>query len=160
MSPRAASRLDSLGFARVYDYTAGKADWGSYGLPLEGHADSSTRVASVALQDVPTCSLDESIADVAARLPEGWNICVVTNDRRIVLGLLGSSALSSDQQTTVESSMTSGPSTIRPSARIEDIRQRMHDQKLTRLIVSRSDGELLGIVRAEDIETESTVTRS
>ena len=56
--------------------------------------------------------------------------------------------------------MTPGPSTIRPSARIEAIRQRMRDQKLTRMIVSRSDGELLGIVRAEDIETESTVTRS
>ena len=109
---------------------------------------------------MPTCSLDESIAEVAARLPEGWDICVVTNDRRIVLGLLGRSALRSDQQTTVESAMTSGPSTIRPSARIEAIRQRMHDQKLTRMIVSRSDGELLGIVRAEDIETESTVTRS
>jgi CBS domain-containing protein len=160
VSPRAASRLDSLGFPRVYDYTAGKADWGSYGLPLEGNADSSTRVASIALQDVPTCSLDESIAEVAARLPEGWDICVVTNDRRIVLGLLGRSALRSDQQTTVESAMTPGPSTIRPSARIEAIRQRMRDQKLTRTIVSRSDGELLGIVRAEDIETESTVTRS
>lgn len=160
MSPRAASRLDSLGFPRVYDYQVGKADWGSYGLPLEGNADSSTRVSSIALPDVPTCSLDESVAEVAARLPEGWDICVVTNDRRIVLGLLGRSALRSDQQTTVESAMTSGPSTIRPSARIEAIRQRMRDQKLTRMIVSRSDGELLGIVRAEDIETESTVTRS
>ena len=160
MSPRAASRLDSLGFPRVCDYAAGKADWGSYGLPLEGNADSSTRVAAVATADVPTCRLDESIADVAARLPEGWDICVVTNDRRIVLGLLGRSALSSDERSTVETAMTPGPSTVRPSARIEAIRQRMRDHKLTRMIVSRSDGELLGIVRAEDIETESTVTRS
>ena len=27
MSPRAALRLDSLGFTRVYDYIAGKIDW-------------------------------------------------------------------------------------------------------------------------------------
>ena len=159
MSPRPASRLDSLGFPRVYDYTAGKADWGSYGFPLEGNADSSTRVAAVATADVPTCSLDESVADVAARLPEGWDICVVTNDRRIVLGLLGRSALRSERRT-VESAMTPGPSTIRPSARIEAIRQRMRDQTLTRIIVSRSDGKLLGVVRAEYIETESAVTRS
>jgi hypothetical protein len=27
MSPRAASRLESLGFTQVNDYVAGKADW-------------------------------------------------------------------------------------------------------------------------------------
>ena len=36
MSPRAAWRLESIGFTRVYDYVAGKADWGSFGLPLQG----------------------------------------------------------------------------------------------------------------------------
>jgi hypothetical protein len=29
MSPRAAWRLESIGFGQVYDYAAGKADWGS-----------------------------------------------------------------------------------------------------------------------------------
>ena len=36
MSPRAAWRLESFGFEQVYDYVAGKADWGAAGLPLEG----------------------------------------------------------------------------------------------------------------------------
>jgi hypothetical protein len=31
MSSRAASRLEALGFGQVYDYVAGKADWGSFG---------------------------------------------------------------------------------------------------------------------------------
>ena len=151
MSPRAASRLDSLGFPRVYDYAAGKADWGSYGLPLEGNADSSTRVSSIARADAPTCRLDESVAEVAARLPERWDICVVTNESRVVLGVLGRSALRGANQTTVGSAMTPGPSTIRPSARIDDVRERMRDQSLTRIIVSRSDGTLFGVVRREDI---------
>jgi CBS domain-containing protein len=151
VSPRAASRLESLGFSRLYDYTTGKADWGSFGLPLEGQADSSTRVSNIARADAPSCHLDESVAEVAARLPEGWDICVVTNDRQIVLGLLGRSALDSEQQTTVETAMTPGPSTIRPSARIEAIRERMRDQDLTRIIVSRSDGTLVGVVRREDL---------
>ena len=155
MSPRAASRLDSLGFPRVYDYAAGKADWGSYGLPLEGNANSGTRVSSIALPDVPTCSLDESVADVTARLPQRWDICVVTNDRQVVLGLLGRNALNKTQQTTVENAMTPGPSTIRPSARIAAIRERMRDQQLTRIIVSRSDGVLLGVVRSEDLEADA-----
>jgi hypothetical protein len=51
---------------------------------------------------VPTCRLDELAAHVAARLRDGWDICVVTNDDDIVLGMLGRSALRSGQQATVE----------------------------------------------------------
>ena len=152
MSPRAASRLEALGFPRVYDYVAGKADWGSFALPLEGTADSSTRVLSRAATTVPTCHLDESVPDVAARLPDGWDISVVINEENIVLGTLGRNALHSKRQTSVEDAMTAGPSTIRPSARLDDIAIRMRDQNLTRIIVTRSDGLLLGVVRAEDIE--------
>jgi hypothetical protein len=43
MSPRAASRLESIGFEQVCDYVAGKADWGSAGLALEGAQGSETR---------------------------------------------------------------------------------------------------------------------
>ena len=155
MSPRAASRLEALGFPRVHDYAAGKADWGSFGLPLDGHADSSTRVSGIAATDVPTCRLDESVADVTARLRDDWDICVVTNDAHIVFGLLGRSALRSNQKTRVEDAMTPGPSTIRPSARLEAITKRMHDQNLTSIIVTRSDGVLFGVLRAEDIEPPS-----
>jgi predicted transcriptional regulator len=153
MSPRAAWRLEALSFDEVYDYEAGKADWGSFGLPLEGHADSNTRVASVAATEVPTCHLDELVVDVAGRLRDGWDICVVTNDADIVLGMLGRGALRSRQQTTVENAMTAGPSTIRPSARLDAITKRMHDENLTRLIVTRSDGVLLGVLRVEDLES-------
>jgi CBS domain-containing protein len=152
MSPRAASRLEALGFPRVYDYAPGKADWGSFGLPLEGTADSSTRVSRIAATTVPTCHLDESVPDVAARLPDGWDISIVINEENIVLGTLGRNALRSKRQTSVEDAMKAGPSTIRPSARLDDIAIRMRDQNLTRIIVTRSDGLLLGVVRAEDIE--------
>ena len=36
MSPRAAWQLESFGFEQVYDYVAGKNDWISNGLPVEG----------------------------------------------------------------------------------------------------------------------------
>jgi hypothetical protein len=35
---------------------------------------------------------------------------------------------------------------------VEAITKRMHDQNLTRIIVTRSDGVLFGVLRAEDIE--------
>ena len=151
MSPRAAWRLESIGFTRVYDYTAGKADWGSFGLPLEGNADGSTRVSSLVTTEPPTCRLDELVSDVAARLPTDWDFCVVTNEADIVLGMLGRSALRSKEYASVEEAMSAGPSTIRPSARLDAISKRMHDQQLTGMIVTRSDGTLVGLLRAEDI---------
>jgi rhodanese-related sulfurtransferase len=35
-SPKAARKLDELGYQEVYDYEAGKDDWKSAGLPVEG----------------------------------------------------------------------------------------------------------------------------
>src|SRR6266487_18956 len=68
MSPRAAWRLESIGFTQVHDYVAGKADWGSSGLPLEGTRGSRTRVGAHLRRDVPTCRLDERLSDVRARV--------------------------------------------------------------------------------------------
>ena len=36
MSPRAAWRLETLGFAQVFDYADGKLDWMTAGLATEG----------------------------------------------------------------------------------------------------------------------------
>jgi Mg/Co/Ni transporter MgtE len=156
MSPRAAWRLESIGFTRVYDYAAGKADWGSFGLPLEGRNDSRTRAASIVRVDAPTCRLDEQVADVAARLPEDWDICVVTNDEHVVLGLLGRRALRAGGDVRVEEAMAPGPSTVRPSARLGAIANRMRDENLTRAVVTRSDGVLVGVLRREDVESACT----
>ena len=34
-SPRAAEKMEKLGFRRVFDYEAGKEDWRTAGLPVE-----------------------------------------------------------------------------------------------------------------------------
>ena len=44
MSPRAAWRLERLGFTEVYDYAAGKVDWMAAGLPTEGNGTHPPRV--------------------------------------------------------------------------------------------------------------------
>ena len=36
MSPRAAWRLEGLGFEKVFDYVPGEADWFASGLPRDG----------------------------------------------------------------------------------------------------------------------------
>lgn len=153
MSPRAASRLESLGFEQVYDYVAGKADWGSFGLPIEGQRPSSTRVGAHARADVPACGPHDRMLEVRERVrAAGWDTCFVTNEEGIVLGRLGRAALAGDDDVSVEEAMTPGPSTIRPSLELEKAVERMHAQKLTSLPVTRSDGVLLGVIRREDAE--------
>jgi Mg/Co/Ni transporter MgtE len=153
LSPRAASRLESIGFERVYDYVAGKADWGSFGLPLEGRRDSATRVGAYARTDVPTCGLGEPLREVSERVRNArWDSCFVIDEHRVVLGRLGRSALGRDGDVSVEEAMTPGPSTVRPSLELDRAVQRMHAQRLSSLPVTRSDGVLVGLVRREDAE--------
>jgi rhodanese-related sulfurtransferase/CBS domain-containing protein len=153
MSPRAAWRLESLGFSRAYDYTAGKADWGSFGLPLEGQRPSATRVGAHVRTDAPSCRPEEHMSDVRARVTTaGWDTCFVTNEKGVVLGRLGRAALARDDHVSIEEAMTLGPSTVRPSYELDAAIERMHKQDLTSLPVTRSDGVLTGVLRRDDAE--------
>ena len=153
MSPRAASRLETLGFTQVYDYVAGKADWGSFGLPLEGRRPSGTRVGAYARAEVPACGPLDQMQQVRQRVREaGWETCFVTNERGVVLGRLGRTALGGDDDVSVEEAMTPGPSTVRPSLELDTAVERMRMQNLTTLPVTRSDGVLIGVLQREDAE--------
>ena len=91
MSPRAAWRLESLGFGEVYDYDDGKLDWMAAGLPTEGANAQRPRAADVARKEVPTCGVKERLGEVTNRVREqGWDATVVVNEERVVLGLLRS----------------------------------------------------------------------
>src|SRR5947208_15710512 len=151
MSPRAAWRLESIGFEQVYDYVTGKADWGSFGLPLEGAKGSETRVGAYVRTDAPNCRLDDRLREVCGSLEEsGWDTCFVLNDERVVLGRIGRRAIRGREDVTAEEAMTPGPSTIRPSARLREIVERMQRQQLTSLPVTTSDGELVGLLTRRD----------
>ena len=67
MSPRAAWRLESLGFTRVCDYVPGKADWFAAGLAREGTRASIPRAGDVARGDDVTCRLGDRVGDGAKR---------------------------------------------------------------------------------------------
>jgi CBS domain-containing protein len=70
----------------------------------------------------------------------------------LVLGLVGRDALRSKERVRADDAMSLGPGTIRPSARLDAIARRMRDQNLTRIVVTRSDGTLSGVLRREDLE--------
>ena len=82
----------------------------------------------------------------------GWNTCFVVDERHVLLGRLGRTALEGTDGSSIEQAMTLGPSTIRPSARLEPVLKRMRDRNLTGLPVTTSGGRLIGLLLREDLE--------
>ncbi|HVL33804.1 MAG TPA: CBS domain-containing protein [Actinomycetota bacterium] len=151
MSPRAAWRLEALGFEEVYDYKEGKLDWLAAGLPIEGADSARATAASVARRDVPTCATTEQLGEVAKRVrAHGWDTCVVVNDERVVFGLLRASQLGGDPDRCVGEAMRSGPSTFRPHVPVEEMAAFMSQHDLASAPVTSSDGRLIGLLVRED----------
>jgi CBS domain-containing protein len=160
VSPRAAWRLETLGFEHVYDYVAGKKDWGSYGLPREGKKAEERSAGELARRDVPTAQLGERLQDVRKRVQDaGWHTCIVVDGERVVLGRLGHRALRSEEDVSVEDSMTPGPSTKRPSIGASAAVELMDRNRLRTLLITTPDGRLVGVLRREDAEQASTMER-
>src|SRR4051812_28193765 len=123
MSPRAAWRLEELGFSLVYDYVAGKADWTAAGLPTEGHAGQDTLTAFVKT-DVVTSELHEHLGDALERVANTGDLIVVINPVRVVLGRIRPSQITADAGVRVEQIMQDGPATVRVDENPHDLLQR------------------------------------
>ncbi len=149
MSARAASRFATLGFTNVYRYQAGKADWFAAGLPREGKEAHVARVADVAMRDVATCRLDERVGDVRARLRAGeWEVAVVLDRERVVLGVVNAEVLSVDPSTLIEQVMQPGPVTFRPNLRTGEMPEYFKKQGIRHALVTSSEGVLIGLLRS------------
>jgi Mg/Co/Ni transporter MgtE len=153
MSPRAAWRLESLGFKDVSDYVDGKLDWMAAGLLTEGMNAELPRAAAVARKDVVTCRLDEPLGDVSRRAAaSGIQAAVVINKERVVLGLLRAKELAGDPEHLVEHAMRAGPSTFRPHVAIAEMAQFMTEHGLESSPITTSDGRLVGLLLKDDAE--------
>jgi Mg/Co/Ni transporter MgtE len=150
MSPRAAARLETLGFAQVFDFEAGKQAWLAAGLPREGQEAGAVTLGDLASADVPTCRLAECVGDVRSRVEAaGWNICVVVDGSRTVLGLLRDRDLRADPDLPVEIVMEPGPSSFRPNVMPAGMKDFMRGQNLAAVLVTTHAGSLVGVVVGE-----------
>lgn len=112
MSPRAACRLERLGFADVYDYVAGKMDWLSFALPHQGEA---LLAGDVARPEVPTCGPGEAVGELQAHLAQaGAGFCLVTSPGGVVLGVVQDRLGRVRRDATAEEVMDFGITTVRP----------------------------------------------
>lgn len=139
MSPRAAWRLERLGFSPVYDYVAGKVDWMAAGLRTV-RADTSERRAIDAVDPNPyTCTPGTPTQSLPADQE-----ALVLNDERIVLGRVRPGSHPTDA--TAEDVMSPGPTTVRANEPLDPLLERMASKAVATMIVTTPEGRLLGVI--------------
>ena len=149
MSPRAAWRLEAAGFGPVYDYAAGKADWLAADLPFEGTATLAGRFTR---RGVATAGQRIPAAEALRLLDaQGFGPVVVVNQAGVVMGAAHRDALASASPAAeVGTVMRSGVSTVRLSEDAAALAHRMGHRGVTRVVVTRPDGTLVGLFFAAD----------
>ena len=151
MAPRAAARLESLGFDAVHEYKAGKLDWLAAGLPTEGENSKCPRAGDASRKDVTVCGLKDRLGDVRDRARQsGLEVAVVVDQERIVLGLLRAKQLDMDPNLAVEHAMRPGPSTFRPYVSMKEMADHMVQHSLDSAPITTSDGKLVGLLLKSD----------
>jgi CBS domain-containing protein len=151
VSPRAACRLESLGFSDVFDYVGGKRDWAGAGWAIEGQKAQELWIGSLLRRDVPRARLGEKVGDTARRAEEsGHDIAVVVTADDVVLGILAADALVPSSSASVEEVMRPGPATYRPDVPVQELLEKLRPKHLRRALVTTPEGRLLGVFYTED----------
>jgi CBS domain-containing protein len=142
-----------LGYGPVHRYVGGKADWSAAGWEREGRLDARPFAGDLADRSVPTCTPDERVGEVHARVTaSGWDRAVVVGNGGVVLGMLSGPRLLADAQLPAELGMDSAPSTFRPSLPARELRDYMREKNVQDVLVSDSDGVLLGALDRRTVE--------
>lgn len=147
LSARAAWALECIGFYEVYRYAPGKADWLAAGLETEGPEEKKVRIRHMIHKDVPTCRLGERLQDVKSRRRPNQDVSVVVNESNIVLGVIQGQVWEADPDARIADIMEPAPKTIRPDLEPKDAQKILRGYEAATVLVTTSDGELLGALR-------------
>ena len=116
-------------------------DWLSSALPHESTADLVGRHLDT---DIPTCTIDEPADTVAHRHHDRTGSCIALTDTGVVMGVATLDDLTDDQRQ-IADIMTFGVTTVRPSEDTAALGKRMATANVDSIIVTSSDGVLLGV---------------
>jgi len=150
MSARAAWRLEEAGFGPVYEYALGKTDWLAADLPFEGTAQFAGMFTR---RTVATASESTPAEEALRRLQgAGFGPVLVLNDAGVVMGAAHQDRLeAADPQTPAGELMRFGVTTVRPSEEVAGLVHRMGHAQVSRVVVTRPDGTLVGLFFADDV---------
>lgn len=146
MSPRAAVRLEQMGFSAVYDYAGGKADWQAAGLPVEG-SEAERPTAGTVAGTPAVCGVDDTVSVALSRIADapGDGVCVVTGPGDVVVGTLAG-RLEPEPNARVGDVMTPAPITTRASADPGELLASMEERGSAFVVVTDPEGRLLGVL--------------
>jgi hypothetical protein len=116
-----------MGFHEVYRYTPDKADWLAAGWPTEGTEAASGGLRDLMRKNVPTYFMRERLGEVKGRRQPSDDLCVVVNDRNIVLGVIQGAAWDANPAARVIHVTNSGPLTLRPNWDPREAREILRD---------------------------------
>ena len=105
---------------------------------------------------MPTCALRERLEDVKSRRRPNQDLCVVVNDRNIVMGVIQGETWDANPQARVVDVMQPGPRTLRPDLEPKDAQKMLKNYSAPVAIITTSDGELLGIIRIAQKKSQKT----
>ena len=120
---------------------------------MAGDRAELPQAGQVVRRDVPTCGPADRLGDVhQTTTAKGWKVCIVVDERGVVLGRLRGKAWVGDAAASVESVMENGPTTFRPDYPLEALVKRMRDRKVGSVLVTNPDGVLAGVLYRADAE--------
>ncbi len=134
----------------MYDYVAGKSDWLAADLPFEGTAE----LAGMFTRRGVAATGERTPAAEALRLldGQGFGPVVVLNQAGVVMGAAYRDHLeAAPGEAEVGTVMRFGVTTVRPSEDAAALVHRMGHAGVTRVVVTRSDGTLVGLFFAADM---------
>jgi rhodanese-related sulfurtransferase len=153
LSPRAAARLESLGFEHVADFVSGRAAWTADGRPTEGEIGDRDRISGCVRRDVPRCGPDATATDARALIGD-WELCAVVDSEGILLGVVRADALEGADNLAVRDLLLPGPGTVRPDARVTEMAEQLDRDRLEHVLVTTFGGRLIGLLRRSDLDAD------
>lgn len=150
LSSRGAALLEEYGHPDVYDYAESKTAWLAAGLPAEGTVPAPERAGAIA-RPATTCAPATPVSD----LPDAGagGVVVVIDDRDVVLGAVVPDLIAgTGGELAVVEVAAPSPTSVRPSITATELARSMDRAGEGHVIVSTSDGVLIGIVERADLD--------
>jgi predicted transcriptional regulator len=111
----------------------------------ENQNQESVMVMDCWQSEMPSCRLDEPAGQVGVRAEQcGYRMCPVVNENGIVLGVISKRDWERDPTAAAEQLMDGAPTTVRPSDSLDKAEQVLQKSDRGAVLVTDSDGKLLG----------------